>query len=94
MDTLSRVKARVGESVPLKMVNWGNPYPKYTWSHNGMFFPNDSHKDYGYASVLQIDNVQVEDFGRYYVDMINDYGFERWVIELVPDGELISEYGS
>ena len=57
-----------------------------------MFFPNDSHKDYGYASVLQIENVQVEDFGRYYVDMINDFGFERWVIELVPDGEFILEY--
>ena len=88
MRTLSKVKAAIGNSRPLEMFNYGYPYPKFTWSHNGKIFPNESHKDYGYASVLQIDDIHVEDFGRYYIDMINEYGFTRSMIELVPNGEL------
>lgn len=80
------IYAMLGQSTFLFMQNYGNPSPNYTWSHNGKILPADRHLDLGYASKLEISNVQIEDYGTYYLDMKNAYGSFRSRYELKPLG--------
>ena len=66
------VYATLGGTAYLIMTNWGYPNPTYTWTHDGRTI--QQHYDYGWVSMLNISNVQIEDFGTYDLAMKNDYG--------------------
>ena len=83
-----KIRAAVGSTAYLIMDNYGNPYPNYTWSHGGSVIPKDKHVDLGWASVLNITNVQEKDFGTYSLDMENIYGgYRTSSYELIPMGK-------
>ena len=89
METKYKVKTRLGNTAYLVMNNFGNPHPKYTWSHNEEIIASDKHVDLGIASVLNISNVREEDFGTYTLLMENIYGQYRSKYELLPPGMLL-----
>ena len=69
------------------MNNYGYPYPTYTWTHNGFVLPSDRHLDYGVVSMVNFSSVQVEDFGKYFLEMRNSVGTYTAEYELIPFGE-------
>lgn len=83
-----KVHAAVGASPDLVMMNLGNPYPNYTWSHNGHVLPAKMHNDYGFASVLHLYDVQTSDFGDYSLVMENAYGTYYANYQLIPVSKL------
>lgn len=85
-----RVKRQLGSPCFFKMRNYANPPANYTWSKNGVVFPPEAHIDVTSgnlgASILSIDNIQVEDFGTYSLNMSNAYGWNNQNYQLIPVG--------
>ena len=72
------------------MYNYGNPYPSYTWAHDGKVLPH--HLDNNTFSMLNISSVQVKDFGKYTLTMSNSVGRYAAEYQLVPFGKLKKMY--
>ena len=85
------IKARLYGTCILDMRDYANPPANYTWSKNNVVFPPEAHTDVASgnvgASLLLIDNVGVEDFGTYRLNMSNVYGSDIRHYELIPVGK-------
>ena len=86
-----RVKGRLGGFYTFRMMNYANPPANYIWSKNGVVLPPESHNDVTSgnlgASILSIDNVKVEDFGTYGLNMSNAYGWNLQYFTLIAHGK-------
>ena len=88
MEDKYNVTGALGQTATLVMANFGDPKPKYTWTYSDSAVPLSKHTDLGFLSILYITNLQLSDFGKYTLNMSNDFGSYVANYELIPFGKL------
>ena len=87
MEDKYNVTGALGQTATLVMANFGDPKPKYTWTYSDSAVPLSKHTDLGFLSILYITNLQLSDFGKYTLNMSNDFGSYVANYELIPFGK-------
>ena len=79
------LKPRLGQKASLKVENIGYPYPTYTWTFKGKVVANDTGNN---ENEYDINDVHVEDFGKYTLTMENDFGSATLQYTVKADGKI------
>ncbi|XP_045208673.2 contactin-6-like [Mercenaria mercenaria] len=83
VPTTFDITPRLGEEAVLEMHAAAYPRPNYTWWHNGR---NVEHLDDGYTSNVKIENMAVDDYGSYHLEMENPVGVGNYIFHIIPTG--------
>ena len=74
---------RLGETISLEMHAAGFPKPNFTWSYDGVKL---EHTDEDYTSTVHLEDIHVDDFGTYRLDMENSVGKTTYYFRVIPSG--------
>lgn len=83
----TQYKPRLGDRVVLTIHARGKPNPEFYWSHNGKKV-NSTDDEYNSSVVLE--NIDVDSFGTYVLNITNSIGTYTLEYTILADGKYLS----